>query len=408
MSHLDEGTLHALLDGELDGAEMRQIEAHLGRCTACGTRLDEVKSVRAEADRLIGSLGNVEAGRGGPAPQRAPAEAPAGAPAPEAWSGPVLLIPDPLDDTVDRQKRVRALGRVAAVLAVVGTGYLAFQSRGPARGPAATDVFIEQTRSAPPPTDAVLGPEESIDRPTQAAETAGTARGRAQPLAQRQPAPAASGADEDRADDTKALAAARAESAAAAAAAKAVAAEAAAELTRRRQSQATATRDTTRQSELDERTARSLRAAAATADVDRARQTAEREQPAPASPPPARPAPAAPPSLEERANVYLRIDLGEAKQQLGSPIHVIEGMSPGLIGLVQGRLSPGMDATRPVVRAVYLDRTNRLIFLDQQRLRPGQSPGVATQLRFVIGDVVVQLHGEPNVNVLRNLANLIR
>ena len=57
MSHLDEGTLHALLDGELDLAEVSEIQKHLGSCVACGSRLQEVKQVLAEADRLVGDIG---------------------------------------------------------------------------------------------------------------------------------------------------------------------------------------------------------------------------------------------------------------------------------------------------------------------------------------------------------------
>ena len=56
MSHLDEGTLHALLDGELETNEVAEIQAHLGSCSACGLRLREVKEFLAEADRLIASV----------------------------------------------------------------------------------------------------------------------------------------------------------------------------------------------------------------------------------------------------------------------------------------------------------------------------------------------------------------
>ena len=51
MSHLDEGTLHALLDGELELAEVREIQTHLGTCAACDSRLQDVKQFLAEADR---------------------------------------------------------------------------------------------------------------------------------------------------------------------------------------------------------------------------------------------------------------------------------------------------------------------------------------------------------------------
>ncbi len=58
MSHLDEGKLHALLDGELDLSEVSEIQVHLGTCAACGARLQEVKQFMSEADRLVGALGN--------------------------------------------------------------------------------------------------------------------------------------------------------------------------------------------------------------------------------------------------------------------------------------------------------------------------------------------------------------
>ena len=56
MSHLDEGTLHALLDGELEMSEMAEIQAHLGSCAACGSRLREVGSrARRQIEALLGT-----------------------------------------------------------------------------------------------------------------------------------------------------------------------------------------------------------------------------------------------------------------------------------------------------------------------------------------------------------------
>jgi len=60
MSHLDEGTLHALLDGELDVTEAREVQSHLGTCVACGSLLQEVKQFLAEADRLVGIVSRAD------------------------------------------------------------------------------------------------------------------------------------------------------------------------------------------------------------------------------------------------------------------------------------------------------------------------------------------------------------
>jgi hypothetical protein len=144
------------------------------------------------------------------------------------------------------------------------------------------------------------------------------------------------------------------------------------------------------------------RAAAATAALEAARSNAQSAVEAPAAPP-------APRTPEQRAQIYLRIGLDEAGKQLGGPLHVIEGMSPQLIGLVQGRLVPGADPTRPVVRVVYLDTRGRMILLDQQRMRSGQSaPGTTGGLRWAVGDVMLYLRGEPGPDVLRSLQRRVR
>jgi hypothetical protein len=147
--------------------------------------------------------------------------------------------------------------------------------------------------------------------------------------------------------------------------------------------------------ELDRERVRS-RAAAATAALPPARAD---------GPPAAEPAPR---TLEQRAQVYLRIGLDEAATQLGRPVHVIEAMTPEFIGLTPGRLVPGADPNRPVVRVVYLDR-GRMVLLDQQRMRTGQAPGAAAgTLRWAQGDVMLYLHGEPGPEVLRNLQRRVR
>ena len=52
MSHLDEGTLHALLDGELETHEVAEIQAHLGACSSCGGMYN-VYSVLQGIDEVV-------------------------------------------------------------------------------------------------------------------------------------------------------------------------------------------------------------------------------------------------------------------------------------------------------------------------------------------------------------------
>lgn len=57
MSHVDEGTLHAYLDGALDSlpaAEADRVRSHLAACDVCQARLEEERAVRDEAATILG------------------------------------------------------------------------------------------------------------------------------------------------------------------------------------------------------------------------------------------------------------------------------------------------------------------------------------------------------------------
>jgi hypothetical protein len=53
MSHVDEGALHAYLDGELSPAERVELEAHLAGCAACRTRLNDERALVQRAGELL-------------------------------------------------------------------------------------------------------------------------------------------------------------------------------------------------------------------------------------------------------------------------------------------------------------------------------------------------------------------
>jgi len=53
MSHVDDGTLHAYLDGELSPAEAQGIDAHLAQCPACRGRLEEERALITRAGELL-------------------------------------------------------------------------------------------------------------------------------------------------------------------------------------------------------------------------------------------------------------------------------------------------------------------------------------------------------------------
>ena len=53
MSHVDDGTLHAYLDGELSPPEAQSVEAHVAQCPACRTRLEEERALITRAGELL-------------------------------------------------------------------------------------------------------------------------------------------------------------------------------------------------------------------------------------------------------------------------------------------------------------------------------------------------------------------
>ena len=355
MSHLDEGTLHALLDGELGSTELMEIEAHLDSCAACGSRLRSAREFLGEADRLVESVqfGRAPAAASPAAASQAAYKPQAASPPPRQrhqeahpWddASPVLLIPDNPESAPSMRRWPRMIGwaavlydsgerrlprdhhdeqhghqcRVGAatashpgerrrrtVASPTETNRADMELRSLAEGDSAPSRSAASTPAAPPPVAVTAKPatprkETSRD----VANAAPTAKTRA----------AAAQVPEDVGDENEEVATQAAEQ----------------DAIRLQASRAL--------DQLD-RERRVGRAAAATAALD---QTAlsRRASPsvgvvAPAPPPP-------PPTLEQRAQVYLRIGLDEANRQFGGPVHVIEGMSP-----VSWALHPGAHRRAP-------------------------------------------------------------
>src|SRR5262252_387986 len=54
MSHVDEGTLHAYLDGELTPVERERVATHVKGCPACQARLADERALIERESRLLG------------------------------------------------------------------------------------------------------------------------------------------------------------------------------------------------------------------------------------------------------------------------------------------------------------------------------------------------------------------
>jgi hypothetical protein len=80
MTHLDEGTIHAWLDGALSATEAGNAESHVTSCAECSAKVAEARGFIAGASRILTSLDDVPA----VTPKRAPSTAPS-RPAVRQW-----------------------------------------------------------------------------------------------------------------------------------------------------------------------------------------------------------------------------------------------------------------------------------------------------------------------------------
>jgi TonB family protein len=132
MPHIDEGNLHALLDGALTGDAAAAARAHLQLCSNCRARLDEAERIREQADAILAGAAPVTAAP--PEFEEILARARAVSPSPQ---GP------PRAGTPARFGAPRTLAWAASLVLALAGGWWAHElTRGPLMG----------TRSAAAPT----------------------------------------------------------------------------------------------------------------------------------------------------------------------------------------------------------------------------------------------------------------
>lgn len=155
MPHLDEGTLHALVDGEVPSSALEGVRQHLAGCPECRAQLD---LARALADEALGLVETIEAP---PANGRATAGWARGA------------------------RRFRQLAWAASVILAAGLGYAGGRGRGlpagpvdePTEAPAAVVVLGEDSapRTAPveaPPAEPQVEAGRQVPSPAPATTSA--------------------------------------------------------------------------------------------------------------------------------------------------------------------------------------------------------------------------------------------
>ena len=423
--HLDDGIIHALLDGELSGDELAAARAHVLACDACSARVAEERLLAGEAERLIAELDEASA-----------PEADGAVPLPESPTvkgPPVVLIPEAGEEPNRWQRRKppsRWIGIAAMLVVAAGAGLVALQS-GPddeafgtdavvsdmdlpapeGRGFALTDTAPAPAADSAPAAQSALAAEsgaasaETAPRTvneTAGAPLAGAAAADARPVPpaeQRTTTRALEDAGRERREEAPARATELAQGVRPT--------ERVAE-PRSSETDSRAARDEDVASVMQMRPGVTAGAAAPTPETRRRDSLRVPAAPTAATPAPRR----APLSLEEQSQISMRIGLDEAQRLLGSPMHVIDGLQPEFVGLVPGRLVRGANPNDYVVRVVYLDEQRRKIYLDQQRLDlTGRQLGLQRDTvppEWVKGEVRLSLSGDISSDAARALARRVR
>ena len=142
MLHLDDGMLNALLDRELSGQELREAEDHLHGCEECRARLEEYRTLMAEADQLVAAI-----------------------------EVPPAVTPHRLLARQPGWKRLWPVGLAAAALLAVGLGVF---GPGPALWKRPTATAMNDSVTSPTQPEAIASAERADRGPARPAAPAGT------------------------------------------------------------------------------------------------------------------------------------------------------------------------------------------------------------------------------------------
>lgn len=123
MQHLDEGTIHAWLDGQLPREEAEAVDAHVAECRQCADAVAEARGLIAASSRILTGLDAIPRDV---APKQAPTiaavhdvHAPAPSPSPSAGVSPAPTAPP--RRTGRRWLRGGTLAAAATIVVAVGT-----------------------------------------------------------------------------------------------------------------------------------------------------------------------------------------------------------------------------------------------------------------------------------------------
>ena len=416
MSHIDDGRLNALLDGELSAAEADEVRKHIATCTDCAKRLDEATRFLTGAGDLLGALDLPATARALPPANpayRVPKTAREvaidldGATRQSPAIRPNIVTPPP--PPTRRRFDLTTLAWAAMVVLAIGVGYLADEVRH-AR-------FGGTSRTAAGATASGALPAASPAAPAARPAGGGPATGRT-----------LRGGAAGRAPQTVQLTRP-------AAGATHLAAKSAAQPTGKRISTANAP---PRQQQRLAAPANQL--AAAPGAIARARDSAAVRrvaEPAPAAPAAERAAAARSEAqlnvtgvtaAQDAAATFRRATLEEAVARLNGAVRLMDGMRFEQVEIGPGALVTGADRSRDLVRLVYFDAAGHRLVLDQQRVTPAANggpippdfgmhpgdtltsvaPGGEIRVRWIDGTFWLSLSGHLPPAELRGLVDRVR
>jgi len=160
MPHINDGQIHAWLDGALEAHERARIEEHIAGCAECRSRVDEEREIIAAASRIL-AVAAPPALDAPPFPNlRAPRRPRRG------------LLSDPM-----------RLAWAASLVLALGIGWL---GRSWIASDMRSEASVEALEAGP---DVEAGPDIEAERQAQAAESGSAAAAPAQPQPQAPPTP---------------------------------------------------------------------------------------------------------------------------------------------------------------------------------------------------------------------------
>jgi anti-sigma factor RsiW len=200
--HLDEGVIHAWLDGALERDAAREVEAHAEACVTCSARVSEARGLIAGASRVLGALDGAPGVARGVAPGVSHGVAPDISPDMRVTSA--VDAGNPSTSRKHRWWATRTMGLAAAAVFVFAAGSVVLRDQLGGSGGVREAIMADQASA---PERAAVAGESAFAAPSPAADASGSpasspaadeSRGRAAaPAAEESGSPASARAVDD-------------------------------------------------------------------------------------------------------------------------------------------------------------------------------------------------------------------